>query len=209
MKTVCVFGADGRTGRHVLSELKLKGYSVQAFVYHRTADMVDEKERKYFEGDIMNYSHVQKAVEGSDVVITVVGHGDKTHPYMQTIGTKNIIKAMRSCGIRRVISLTGTGVVEKGDVHTFFDTLSKWAVMMFDKKRVVDGVRHAQVLKDSGLDWTIVRVSKLGGEGDLKFRLTEHGPAEVVSHRNRVAHVLVSLIDSQYWIGKSPIMTRR
>lgn len=209
MKKICIFGADGRTGKLVVKEAQSQGYSVVAFVYSD----IKEEDRvlgvEYVKGDILDSTDVGKVIAGCDAVISVVGHIKGSDPLMQTKGISNIVSAMKNAGIKRIVSLTGTGVREKGDVVSVADRILTFIIRLLDKERVIDGILHAKVLKESNLDWSILRVMKLGGIGSvLDYNLTSHGPVELLSHRNRVAAVLVDMLRAKEWIKKSPILSK-
>lgn len=77
------------------------------------------------------------------------------------------------------------------------------------RKRISDGVEHVKVLQESGLDWTIVRVLKLS-KSDAEandYKLNDHGPAELLTSRKKVAKVLVDLLDDTNSYGKLPVIS--
>ncbi len=207
---ICVFGADGRTGVEVVNYAVSQGFEVVAFVY-------SENSNKYFpsgveikKGDVMNYADALEAVRGTDAVVSVLGHIKGSLPLMQTIGMKNIVQAMQSLGVKRVLSLTGTGVRVSGDTPSIVDKFLNFFVKLVDPNRVNDGVLHVQVLQDSGLDFTVVRVLKLS-KSDKEFKgyeLTFGGPAELQTPRKKVAKVLVDLINDKKYIGKMPVISK-
>jgi len=128
---------------------------------------------------------------------------------MQTKGIQNITKAMQEKGLKRIISLTGTGVRVDGDTPSLLDKILNLIVKIVDPKRVNDGIEHAKVLQISNLDWTIVRVLKLSQSDDTftDYKLTEHGPAEFPTKRKKLVKVLVDLIEDQKYIKKMPIIS--
>ena len=69
---VIVFGATGRTGRHVLRLALDRGHEVTAF--GRSADRLDpEPGVSAFKGDVLDPGAVAAAVEGHDGVIVCLG----------------------------------------------------------------------------------------------------------------------------------------
>jgi putative NADH-flavin reductase len=207
---ICIFGADGRTGVETVLCAKAKGYNVTAFVYNDNAKKYLPQDIKIICGNVLNYEDVEKAVVGADAVISVVGHIKNSDPLMQTKGIKNITKAMQEHGIKRILSLTGTGVRIANDKPSLIDYILNIAVKIVDPARVIDGIKHAEVLQNSNLEWTIVRVLKLS-KSDKNFNgyeLTEHGPAELPTPRKKVARVLVDLIEDRNYINKMPVITK-
>jgi putative NADH-flavin reductase len=195
---ICIFGADGRTGIEVLQYAKNRGYEIVAFVYNEIR-----------EGNVLDYEKVLRACTGVDVVVSALGHIKGSDPSMQTKGMVNIIRAMKENNIRRIISLTGTGVRIPEDTPSSIDKILNFIVKIIDPIRVKDGIEHAKVLKNSDLDWTIVRVLKLSNSPKMtyKYRLTTGGPAELHTSRKKVAKVMVDLIDDKNYFRKMPVVS--
>lgn len=207
---ICVFGADGRTGKEVVDIATKQGHKVISFVRSSTSEEVFPKTNNIHVGNVLDFTAVQNAVSNSDGVISVLGHVKGSDPFMQTVGITNITKAMKNSGVTRIVSLTGTGVRFEGDKPSLFDRVGNFIIKLIDRKRIVDGIEHAEVLKNSGLDWTILRVLKLSqkDEWNNKYQLTENGPAENITSRKKVAKILVDLVDSGDYIKKAPVVSR-
>lgn len=204
---ICIFGADGRTGVEVVKECVKQGYQVIAFVYNDTAKAYLPEGIEIVKGDILNKEEVLNAMRGANAVISVVGHIKNSDPLMQTKGMTNIVEGMKNLDIERIISLTGTGVRIEGDTPSFFDRIGNAIIKIVDRKRIIDGINHAEVLKSSGLDWTILRVLKLTqiGSSNISYTLTPHGPAEAVTSRKKVAKIMVDIVISNQYVGEMPV----
>lgn len=208
--TIAVFGADGRTGVPLVKELQERGYRVIASVYseegkHRLPGGVE-----VVVGDITDAHYVDSLVARADAVISVVGHIKGGDPRMQTRGMEHIVTAMQTHGKRRVVSLTGTGVRHEGDTPSLIDRAANTLISFIDPQRISDGIAHAEVLKTSGLDWTILRVLKLTEkeyEGS-EYALTSGGPAELSTPRAKVAHMLVEVLADTRWFQHMPVSSR-
>ena len=79
--------------------------------------------------------------------------------------------------------------------------------MLIDKERIIDAVAHYDVLKNSDLNWTILRVLKLTNIYfvSTKTNLTDHGPVELFTPRAKVADILIHLIDEPKYFKKLPV----
>lgn len=206
---LCIFGADGRTGVEVVRYAKFCGVDITAFVYSDTSQFNLLDGVRVQKGDVMNYDQVKEAMRGADAVISVLGHIKGSDPRMQTKGMENIVRVMKGLGVKRVLSLTGTGARVVGDTPSIADRFLNLGVALVDPERIQDGIEHARVLEESGLDYTIVRVLKLGNStADVGVvKLTNGGPAEFVTSRKKVAKVLVDLINDTAYIGKQPVIS--
>lgn len=206
---ICVFGADGRTGVEVVNYAASKGFEVVAFVYGDNSNKYFPENTIVKRGDVMNFDQVAEAMIGAETVISVLGHIKGSDPLMQTKGMANIVSAMKSLGIKRVLSLTGTGVRIDGDNPSLIDKVLNFVVKLVDPERINDGVEHVKVLRESGLDYSIVRVLKLTESKKEVFNyvLTDGGPAELKTSRKKVARVLVDLINDKKYFAKLPVIS--
>jgi nucleoside-diphosphate-sugar epimerase len=206
---LCVFGAGGRTGVEVVKYAHSQGFEVVAFVHSDTSRAYFPESVIIQKGDVMDYESVEKALRGSDVVISVLGHVRGTDPLMQTTGITNIVRAMRKNGIKRILSLTGTGARVEGDKPSVIDRFLNVVIKVIDPNRIRDGLHHVRVLEESGLDFTIVRVLKLSNSNKepKEYVLTDGGPAELQTSRKKVARVLVDLIHETKHTSKQPIIS--
>lgn len=206
---ICIFGADGRTGVEVVNYAKAQGLEVVAFVFSEASNTFFSGEVIVKKGNVMDYESVRDALKGTEAVISVLGHIQGSDPLMQTKGISNIVRAMKECGIKRVLSLTGTGARVENDTPSLVDKVLNVLVAIVDPDRVNDGIQHVKVLQDSGLDFTVVRVLKLGSSSAevKKYTLTEGGPAELLTSRKKVARVLVDLVSNTKHIGKLPVIS--
>lgn len=204
---ICVFGADGRTGVHVVDEALRRGHSVVAFVYREGA-IAPRANMEVRVGDVLQYSNVSDAIRGVDAVVSVLGHVPRSDPRMQTKGMQNIVHAMKESGINRILSLTGTGVRALGDTPSIVDRVMNYLVKLVDRERIEDGIAHAEILQSSGLDYTILRVLKLGNNTHAvgEYKLNTTGPAELLTSRKKVAHIMIDLLEKELYIKEMPVV---
>jgi hypothetical protein len=206
---LCIFGADGRTGVEVVQYAKEQGFEIVAFVYSEASNKYFPNDVEVEIGNVLEYDSVRDAIIGTDAVVCVLGHIKGSDPLMQTKGITNIVRAMKDTGVKRILSLTGTGARVKGDTPSLIDKILNVLVGIIDPDRINDGVRHVQVLQESGLDFTIVRVLKLSksDKAFTKYTITEGGPAELQTSRKKVAKVLVDLVQNTKYFSKLPVIS--
>lgn len=107
-------------------------------------------------GDATDEGAVAQAVDGCDEVLSALGHSRNSSKDIQTAATGHIVSAMRGQELRRVISLTGAGVRDPLDHPTVVDRLFRSLLKNRNGDVLQDAEEHAAVLRDSGLDYTIV-----------------------------------------------------
>lgn len=202
-----LFGADGRTGEKVLNQAIENGYDVNAFV--RSMPEVPHKEATYFVGDVLKLQTITPAVNGTDAVVSVIGHVPGADPRLQTKGISNIISAMNDAGVERLISMTGAGVPDKDDVFQGTGIILTKMLELLQRDRVTDGRAHAEVIRSSSLDWTIVRCPKLtNGPLTKKYQTgyIKAGLFDTIS-RADVADFILRCIQKREYIHSAPIIT--
>jgi putative NADH-flavin reductase len=111
---VTVFGATGRTGKHVVEEALEKGFLVVAFT--RSPQRMDSAKENLtvFEGDIQDAQKVAAAIAGADAVISALGPTDNKAQFVVSTGMNNILAGMHQHGVSRLVVSAGAGV---GDVE--------------------------------------------------------------------------------------------
>ena len=113
---------------------------------------------------------------------------------------------MKSAGIKRIVSLTGTGVRFPGDRITIADRFLNLGIGIVDPARIEDGKNHVEVLKASNLDWTIIRVLKLQNVSSEPFQLLQNGPTKIYVGRTEVAEAVLQVLEQSSFIRQAPII---
>ena len=202
---IAVVAADGRTGRAFVKVALAAGHSVRAGVHRK--DVFGPREGlEIVVCDATNEQQVEALLKGQDAVATFIGHVKGSPANVQTEAMETLIKVMNAHGMKRIVSLTGTGVRFPGDKITLTDRVLNLSITIIDPLRVKDGKHHAEVLKMSGLDWTIIRVLKLQNTTPKPFLLREHGPTKPYVSREEVASAALQVLQNASFIRKSPII---
>jgi len=115
---------------------------------------IDISECTVIESDVMNYNSLKNAIKGQDIVYVNLS-GDLEGMAM------NIVRAMKETGVKRIIAISSIGIYET--------PVSK--VLMPYRKL-------ADIIEESGLEYTILRLTWFIDSDDIDFELTRKGEPE-------------------------------
>lgn len=152
-KDVFLSGASGFVGSAVLSELLGRGRGVHALAHRGPVQGGDGRVRR-FSGGILDDSALDAAMVGCDAAIHLVGiiaenpSKGVTFDRIHRLGTRKVVEAAKRAGIKRYVHMSAAGV--RADAKSLYHQ-SKFAA--------------EQIVRDSGLDWTIFRPSLIHGPG--------------------------------------------
>jgi putative NADH-flavin reductase len=166
---IIIFGATGSIGRLLVKQALEKRFEVTAFIRQPAKFDLKHANLHIFQGDVLNTTQVEKAVTGQNAVLCALGAGSKGT--VRSKGTRNIVRAMENAGIKRLICLSSLGVGDSRQTLNFF-----WKYIMFGlllRKAYADHEEQENIVKQSQLDWTIVRPAAFTDEG-LRGRY-QHG----------------------------------
>lgn len=116
-------------------------------------------------GNVLDPPSLERAVSGREAVICVLGTpSPREVTTMLADGTANIVKAMERMDVARLVCVTLLGVEgSRSNAALFYRhvTLRVLAPMVPDKEN------QERVVRDSGLDWVLVRPPTfVGGRGE-------------------------------------------
>ena len=212
-ETIAVIAANGRSGRACVEALLHAGYHVRAGVRQGNGKALHHPRLTTWRCDATKAEDIARLLEGADAVVSMIGHTRRSTAdaqYQATAHCIAYIEANRPS--MRVISLTGTGVRRPGDRITALDWLGNFVIGLSDPARIQDGIRHAELLARSQVNYTIIRVLKLtNGRHKGALTLTSHGPVETFTPRARVAAAVVTLLNTGGYERAMPVVshTRR
>ncbi len=154
---LAVFGATGKTGIPLVKQALEAGHEVKAFVRSPEKMPIKHERLELVQGDATDPKAVERAVEGTDAVLSALGHAKGSPDDVQTVATRNIVAAMKRHKVERIVSLTGAGVSDPQDRPKLTDRAIKFLLSTLQRSVLTDAENHADVLRRSGLDWVIVR----------------------------------------------------
>jgi putative NADH-flavin reductase len=168
---VLIVGATGGTGRELVAQALERGLAVTALVRNPSRLRVEHPRLTVVRGDVLDAASVDAAVRGQDAVLSALGHKRYFYPTrILSAGTRNLLRAMESHGVRRLVCETSLGLGDSagrlGLMYTLFVIPAILPFYFWDK------TRQERAIAESGLDWVIVRPGALNN-GERRGRVRE------------------------------------
>jgi uncharacterized protein YbjT (DUF2867 family) len=159
---ILITGADGYIGRHLVARLVAEGERPRCLVRNkeRAASVLPVDKVELVLGDTTKPETLPAAVQGIETIvhaafITADRKLSSRSQYNETnvTGTANLVKAAREAGVKRIIEISGLG--------TRPDKPGSYMQGRYLAEKLV---------KESGLQWTIIQPSVLFGKGAPFFK---------------------------------------
>jgi putative NADH-flavin reductase len=158
MMKIVVFGANGGTGSHVVEQALTAGHQVTAVVRRPETVKHQHSNLTVLKGDVLDPASVVQAIQGQEAVISTLGITNGSGHTVHSQGVGNMIRAMQNGGVRRLICLSASGL-EPGPLWQ--RVIAKPMLWYFLGDHYTDLVKMEEAVKQSGLDWTILRPPRL------------------------------------------------
>jgi putative NADH-flavin reductase len=201
-----IFGATGPTGQQLLRQALEQGHQVTALARRPSALGIQHPDLIPIAGDILDVVSVDSAVAGQDAVLSALGVRKWLKNTILSDGTRNILQSMTRHGVRRFICETSLGV---GDSKDDLGKAFNWIFLPVMLKNVfADKEVQERYIKESNLDWTIVRPTYLD-DGPLTGAYlvwTGRKPAEAINRISRAdtAHFMLKQLITDTYLHKTP-----
>jgi uncharacterized protein YbjT (DUF2867 family) len=162
---IVIFGANGQTGRLLIRQVLEAGHTAVA-VTRRPNDFPFADPGLTVAGaDVRDGSSLVDVVDGADAVLSTLGVPFSRKPIdTYSVGVGNIITAMQNSSVRRLVVVSSTGAHHypgRRDTPLSLRVFEPIITRTIGKSTYDDQRRMEAIVRDSGLDWTVVRPSGL------------------------------------------------
>ena len=206
---VLVIGATGGTGRHAVRKLLERGHEVTAWARRPSAlaEDVPSDRLRVVTGEARDAGSLDRAVAGQDAVLVAFGPRSLRKDDVQEALYRNLIAAMKTHGVRRIVNLSAWGLNNDGAVTSslFF----KYVIAPVFLRHVFADKRCAEaLLTASGLDYVNVQPGRLldaPARGGVRASLDGRGLQPRMT-REDLAAFMVNQLESDQWLGRSVIV---
>lgn len=149
---IAITGGSGFIGSHLAARLTADGFEVVLLARNEPGEGMP-RGVKFFAGDLSDRAALSKAFAGCDAVAHCAGInrelGKQTYRRVHIEGTENVVAAAREAGVKKVVFMS------------FLRARPNCGSAYHESKWVAE-----EIVRVSGLDYTIVRASMVYGRGD-------------------------------------------
>ena len=212
MAHILIIGASRGTGLETVRKALADGHRVRALARSAATIPLEDEKLEKLTGDATDRTALLDALEGVDAVIMTIGVAPTLSTAVSgtrlfSTATRVLVDTMKEKGVRRLVVITGIGA---GDSRGHGGPLYDWVIFPIMLKRVYDDKDvQEQIIRQSGLDWTIVRPGLLtnGPETGRYRALVDPAQwrADSIS-RSDVADFLVKETTERKFVGQAPVI---
>jgi putative NADH-flavin reductase len=208
---IVIFGANGRTGRLLTRKALAAGHRVVAATRQPHTFPLADAGLTVAAVDVGDRSAVADVVAGADVVLSTLGVSFTREPVdTYSVGTANIMAAMKASGVRRLVVVSSTSAFPaRRSQAPFALRIFEPIVTRTIGKTVYDDMRRMEVIvRESAVDWTIVRPSGLFDLPEVTgYHAGDVDPVGAFTARIDLADYLLALVDDWRTIGKTVVVS--
>ncbi|HEV2244843.1 MAG TPA: NAD(P)H-binding protein, partial [Streptosporangiaceae bacterium] len=158
-------------------------------------------------GDALDESAVAEAIAGADAVVSALGPRGAKRPGLLAGAAFNTVGAMRQTGARRLICVSAAGAFITGDPNMSW--LVKQVLPRVFARPFADVRGMEDVVRESGLDWTLVRATRLvNSPATGQYRVSPDYPPPGGGKISRadVAHFIAAALTGNSWQRSAPVL---
>lgn len=205
LRRIVVIGANGGIGKHVVTLALNQGYHVTAILRNTTKLSLIDRNLQVVEGDILKRETFEPCLAGADLVVSAIGKNSTKKTALYSKGVENLIHAMNRAQVKRAFFISASGL-EVNPTHSFMVRFAtRYILQRILKHMYADLERMEHMIKQSALDWTIVRPPRLTDgpvTGTYRVAIGKILNNPLVISRANTAHFIVHNIDAREVYGK-------
>lgn len=203
---VAVIGSTGLAGKYICNILLASNFEVRALI--RNLGKAHNDKIEFVVGSAFDEDSLSELIAHSDVVINAIGQLKNEDGFYAIITTK-ILDIMSKNNIRRYIGITGASVRLKDDKKTLAGMIGSILMNVLYPLMMKDKYSEVEIIKNSSLDWTIVRLPMVkDGTSNKKVSISLDKVTGMKIYNKQIAEFIVNQITSSEYIHKFPIISQ-
>ena len=203
---ILILGSTGRTGK-LLTQLAIaRNHQVTAIIRDKRNATVPKV--KHLEGSPTDPRLLNEALQGIDAVVVSLNiNRTSDNPFAKVTSPLTLIsdsvgaliQAMEQNNVKRIVSISASGV---GDSYKHLPLVARLFLRSSNIwKAYEDHDRQEQLLRQSNLEWTIVRPVMLTSKDTDKAIATIGKPSGNSISRKAVASFILDALESEKYVG--------
>ncbi|GAB4017764.1 NAD(P)-dependent oxidoreductase [Spirosoma koreense] len=206
---ILIVGATGGTGKQAVEQALERGHYVTAFVRDPAKLLLQHTNLTIVTGDVLDAETLLPAVRRQDAVFCALGNRPGQQGGAVEKGTVNLIGAMQTAGVRRLLVVSSLGV---GTSYEEASLPSKLIIKTLLSGVIDEKEKQEQAILASPLEWIIARPTRLtNGPLTGQYRLGEHLPFSTFAmpsiSRADVAAFLLDQLEADTYVRKAVTIT--
>jgi putative NADH-flavin reductase len=200
MKKIIVFGASGGTGMEVVEQALEAGHHVIVILRQPDKFSIRHEQLRIVRGDVLQPQTFENLFFGVDVVISCLGSRNREPTTVYSEGVTNILKEMQKVDVTRIICLSAGGVVVPPNASFIMKFVIKYILQKLFKYSYSDMLKMETVLKQSDMNWTVIRPPRLltgDRTGIYRTSTNEFLPDMSSLKRADLAHYIIHHLDDE------------
>jgi putative NADH-flavin reductase len=204
---ILVIGGTSGIGLEVAKLAAARGHAVTVMARHAPAST--PAGMRFVQGDILDANAVTSAVRDQNAVVTSISAAPSRKPTtLFSAGMVNVLAAMKQGNVTRLMAVTGIGAGDsRGHGGFGYDQVFMPLMMrsMYDDKTLEE-----TQIRDSGLEWTIVRPGFLNNQaaaGQFRVATNMDGITSGAVARADVAAYIVAALEGRLNLHEAVLLT--
>ncbi len=203
---IAIIGGTGSIGGHVLSWALDAGHPVRALA-RRPEALPRRDGLTVVRGDALDAAAVAETIAGAGAVVSALGPRGAKSESLLAGAAANIVAAMDKTGARPLVCVSAAGAYITSDPNT--GRLLKAILPRVFAEQFADTRQMENVIRESGLDWTLVRATRLVNRpGTGRYRVSPDFPpphGRTIA-RADVAHFIAAALTGNTWLHEAPVV---
>ncbi|MFT3822951.1 MAG: NAD(P)H-binding protein [Chitinophagaceae bacterium] len=203
---IAVIGGTGKAGKYVVEQLVQQQLSFKLLLRNPAAFSLQYPLMEIVQGDACNPDDTYTLLRNCHAVISTLGQ-PQGQPVIFSQAATNIVNAMNALKIHRYVAVTGLSIDVPGDKKSErVAQLSAYMRQSFPHI-IADKQKEYEVLKNSNVDWTLVRVPMIvQTTTSTGVKISEEDcPGDHINAPDLAGFLLQQLADTNY-IRKAPFV---
>jgi uncharacterized protein YbjT (DUF2867 family) len=209
---ILIFGANGQTGRLLTRRALDAGHTAVAVTRNPDGFPFADPRLTVVEADVRDASSLVAAVDGADAVLSTLGVPFSLKPIdTYSVGIRNVVAAMQKTSVQRLVIVSSTGAYHypgRRETPVSLRLFEPIITRTIGKTTYDDQRRMEDIVRDSGLDWTIVRPSGLFDLPEpTNYVAGEVDPVGGFTARIDLADYMITLAADPSTVGKTVVVS--